>query len=164
MKKTAVGTTGNQIGNLFTFMLVAVFVILALFLAVVGIQDYQSVLDSNEKNTNTRVSMSYIANKIRACDAAGQVSVLPMDGGSVLILREDAEDEYHTRIYYYDGMLYEQSYDAADGEFLREDGQGFVEAKAFSVDMDAAGLLSVRVTTPDDKPHQMYVAVRSVEP
>lgn len=163
MKKTVIGSSSHQIGTLFTFALVAVFAILALFLAVVGIEDYQSVLDIASLNNDVRVSIGYIANKIRTCDEAGNVEIFEINGQKLLRLRQvEGGDEYNSCIYFYEGTLCEQPYGQEDEEFMLEDGEALVSVKAFEIDMDEKGLVSISVTTEDEKVHGVKIAVRSL--
>lgn len=161
MKKISIGAAQHQIGELFTFALVALFAVLALFLAVIGIKDYQSVLDATDVNNDARVAMGYVANKIRTCDEADLITVKNMDGRNVLVLKEMYDgDEYETRIYHYDGVIMEQGYEEGE-EFLLEDGTEIVGAQAFDITMENGGLVRIKVKTDDDRTHEMYIAVRS---
>ena len=155
-------STDHNVGGMFTFALVGLFAVLALLVAVVGVQAYQSVLDTNAHNNEVRASMSYIANKVRTGDAAGALHVTEVDGEKVLRLDSRYEgEEYQSYIYYYDGGLYEQTDIEAGDEFLPEDGDLLININRFDVDINPSGLIGLTVEMSDGQEHTVHMAVRS---
>lgn len=156
------GSVNHNIGGLFTFALVGVFAILAMLLAVIGINAYQSVIDRTQLINETRASVSYVTNKIRSGDIAERVHVREYDGGDMLIIGQESLDEtYETRIYLYDGTLREQLYDSYDEEFYPEDGEVLIDVMDFAVEWINENLVGMKITTMDGRTHSVAVAIRT---
>lgn len=156
------GSINHNIGGLFTFALVGVFAVLAMLLAVIGINAYQSVIDRTQLVNETRASVSYVTNKVRSGDLSGRVRVDTYEGGDMLVIGQESLDEtYETRIYMYDGTLREQLYDSYDEEFYPEDGEELIDIQGFSVEWKDDNLIGMDITTMDGRTHSVAVAIRS---
>ena len=163
MRRRKGNAGGQNMGGLFTFALVGIFAILALLVAVVGVQAYQSVLDTTERNNEVRASMSYFINKVRAGDGMNSVRVGEFDGHCALLIDHNYDgDEYQTRIFYRDGALYEQLASMED-EFDPEDGEYLIAVSDFTVEYVAPGLLFLSVISRDGEAHSAHVAVKTYE-
>jgi len=156
-------------GGLFTFALVAVFAVLALLVAVVGVQAYQSVLDTTERNNETRMSLSYFINKVRAGDSYGYIHIDEYDGNDMLVFDHNYDgEEYQTRIYYYDGAIYEQFTSMDDDEFYPDYGEYLISSvSSFEVEIDPSGLMALTVIFDGDEESEgeaytVHVAVRTM--
>jgi len=161
MSKRHKNPNSQNIGGMFTFALVGLFSILALLVAVVGVQAYQSVLDSNDLNHETRTSLSYFINKVRSSDSRGYVSIGVLNDNDALLIDHDYGGElYQTRIYFFEGALYEQLVELGE-DFYPEIGQELVSVQAFTVQMVKPGLIGMSVTTNDGETHTVHMAVRS---
>ena len=101
----------GDITSLFSLVLFLVFVTCALFTVTIGSRVYAGIQEKNDRIFYEDTSVSYIKNKIRQADRAGQISVREMEGTSVLCitdLENSYEDvTYETFIYTRDGWLME---------------------------------------------------------
>lgn len=156
------GRSGGNVSNMFTFALVALFAILALLLAVIGIDVYQRVLHSADSNNQARASLNYVANKLRAGDVEGQVALEQREGLPVLVLRDPNAPDYDLSFYYYNSTLMEH-YEHAGEVFLPGDGEALVELSAYDVTETAPGLLSFSVATTEGQDFSMHVALRTAQ-
>ena len=69
---------------------------------------YKNINEDREINYCLRVSLSYVANKIRQGDKNEGIEIKNINGNNALIIKETYNDiNYETWIYHYDGCLYE---------------------------------------------------------
>ena len=107
MKYMAKPRKKRSIDLFFVLMLFCVFSVISLMLVSIGAKSYQRTADAMDKNYQTRTSLSYVANKVRATGSDG-VRLVSMGGTDVLTLSEQIDNQqYQTMIYYQDGALYE---------------------------------------------------------
>ena len=128
-------TSGIKRGSssLLILFVVFVFVLCSLFLILYGANVYTNIRDRVDDDHMRRMSISYITNKIRACDVRGGVSV--DSGGSSLLLCADPDDPIplYIHIYYFDGNIMEyitedlEPFDPADGEIVMAAGHFAIE-------------------------------------
>ena len=91
----------HSISALFIFMLIGVYAVFSLLLVLIGVGAYQGVVEDGQGNAQVRTTLSYIANKVRAADAEGMVTVDEWHGMPSLLLRERSDGAiYETRIYF----------------------------------------------------------------
>lgn len=154
------GRSGSNVSNMFTFVLVALFAVLSLLLAVIGIDVYQQVLQSADSNNQARASLNYVANKIRTGDAQGQITLEERDGLSVLVVGDPVSPGYDLSFYYYNSSLMEQ-YGQMEEDFHPEYGEALVQLDAYQVTEPEPGLFAFSVTTTDGNDFSMHVALRS---
>lgn len=135
------------------FLAVAVFALMALLTMVLGASVYRSIVDRAEVNHEARTVMAYVTGKLRA--AQGEVRLEMTEAGAdMLVLAEEIDGAaYETRIYAYEGRLYEVFADA-DLDFAPEEGQAIATLEAFSVAAEDGMLrLSVRAGGQDYTAH-----------
>lgn len=138
----------SAINGLLVFLIYGMFALFALFLVVIGARVYKSVVAIGDSNAAMRTGFCYISNKVRM-NGDGGVSLDEVDGLPVLTLRSlISGEEYETRIYYTDGVLWEQFMPAYAG-FDPADGEKIVALPDFSMEDDGAGALCLRATAPD---------------
>ena len=151
----------HMISGVFVFLLIGIFAIASITLVLSGIGAYRNVTNAAARNTERQLALSYLANKVRAYDGAGSVSVDTRDGISVLSLREDWEGEtYETLIYHYDGAICEQ-YTSADGEFVPMYGERLTEALALQFNEVRPDLMQVEATLSDGSVYALHMALRT---
>ncbi len=93
---------------MFSFILLGVFVILSLFLVLIGVKVYEGVTQSSSANGEIRSTLSYLSNKVRAFDSEGGVDIEDKNGIGVLSLHQTIKDtDYVTYIYQKNGAIYE---------------------------------------------------------
>lgn len=154
-----------SINGLLVFLIYGMFALFALFLVVIGARVYKSVVTIGDSNAAMRTGFCYISNKVRM-NGGGGVSLEEVDGLPVLTLRRVISGgEYETRIYYSDGVLWEQFVPAATG-FDPKNGEKIVALPGFSMEDDGAGDLCLSATTPDglSRSMQLRCLTREGEP
>ena len=135
------------------FLAVAVFALMALLTVVLGASVYRSIVDRAEVNHEARTVMAYVTGKLRA--AQGEVRLEMTEAGAdMLVLAEEIDGAaYETRIYAYEGRLYEIFADAGLA-FAPEEGQAIATLEAFSVTAENGMLrLSMRAGGQDYTAH-----------
>lgn len=139
----------EAINGLLVFLIYGMFALFALFLVVIGARVYKNVVTTGDSNAAVRTGFCYISNKVRMYGGEGSVSLEEQDGYQVLTLRSLISDgEYETRIYYDDGVLWEQFAPAAIA-FDPQDGEKIVALPSFSMEDDGAGGLCLSAAAPD---------------
>ena len=107
---------GNAVSVLFTMLLFLVFVLCALFTALIGSRVYENINVRSDANYTGSTALSYIANKVRQGDRAGMVNVVDVDGTQVLEMKQEiGESEYVTWIYWDHGSIRELFTDTSSG-------------------------------------------------
>ncbi len=93
---------------LFTLLLLFALIMCGMFTVVFGAEVYKNITGRAEDSFNASVPLSYITNKVRQGDSAGNLRVEDEDGVSVLKLRSFYDGQpYETWIYAYKGRLME---------------------------------------------------------
>jgi hypothetical protein len=133
------------------------FALCALFVVLFGAKVYVKVLDDAAYNDVARTATLYVANKVRANDAAGYVSLGSLEGTPALILSRDLDGEtFSTYLYYSDGELYELTASAGAPAML-SGGQPVLRLKTFAFEKTAANLLLIRVA--DEAGHEATISL-----
>lgn len=162
MSKRRTQAHSHMIGELFTFLLFAMFLILSLLIVVIGADGYRGVVDASETVGEMRTSLGYVAGKLRSDAANNGARLVPFgEDGNALILTEMYEGtRYDTAIYYQDGALYE-AYINAD-ELALEDafGDRLVEVAGFDMALEGDSLLALTATASSGQSQTMHVALR----
>lgn len=160
-RRSVQGETPHIFGELFVFLLLGMFAVFSLMAVVVGAGVYRSVVQAGSPDGQAVIPLSYLANKVRALDAQGAVSVLEDETvGVVLTLTEQYEDEaLVTRIFVHDGMLREQ-FGYADAPLDPELSEQLLQVEAFDAHMDEGGV-ALCVRMPDGTSDSLYLALRS---
>ena len=137
MSNAAVIKRGSS--ALLILFVVFVFVLCSLFLILYGAHVYSNIQNRVEDDFEHRMSISYITNKLRACDVQGGVTV--EESGTVLRLCSEPDDVFplYTYIYYFDGYIME--YVTQDiGLFEPEDGEIIMEVDSLIIVSVVGGL------------------------
>ena len=148
-------------GTLAALALTCVFGATLLLSLATGAVIYRRVADRVEESAAGRVSLSYVAAKLHASDAAGLVEAKPFgDGDGIFLYQEFEGTVYETILYVYDGnlmeMLCEKGWEQ-DAEF----GEPITPAQALEVSEPAPGLLHLVLTGPDGTVQTSNVYIRS---
>lgn len=126
----------NQFSIQFVFvmLLFLIIVILSVTIILLGKNIYNSINEDRKNNYEVRVSLSYIANKIRQADKLNAVEIREADGQAAIVINESYDgSNYQTWIYYYDNCLYEILTDVGS-EFNFSDGMKVLEVDSFEID------------------------------
>ena len=115
-----------------------IFAILAVLLTLMGARAYRGIAGRMDENNALRSSLSYVANKVRAGDHAGGVSLEIRGDLETLCLSETAEGEtYETLLFFADGWLREYAAVAGAARELSPDsGEKIVELAGFSMEQE----------------------------
>ena len=126
--------------------LLLLFAFLAFSMLGGGANLYQKVTEDMDENYEVRTPLAYMATKVRQSDVVGGVSWEVVDDRDVLVLKEYVDDGrvYETRIYTYEGYLYELYQSQGDGLTLAE-GQKIMELER--MEMKKLGEHTFLVTT-----------------
>ena len=158
--QTQSASSGKQTGNLFSIILIGLFALFSLLVAVMGIQIYQKILSTAESNNQARASLGYVAGKLRTGDEAGMVYLREENGIEVLVIAEDLGDILETRIYFYDGALWE-SYEYAEDALDVTYGELIVSLADFSITRRSPTLFLLSSTDLAGNSYSMHVSLRT---
>ena len=141
----------------FALLLYGLFALLSLLLVLIGAQVYRSIVRQTEARSDTRASLSYVANKIRSAEEA---RLQTREGVPVLVLPEQAgEQTYETLIYFYDGLLREL-FQREEDAFLPANGEELTPLQAFTMEESPGGLLTVTSRGADGRDHTLHIQRR----
>ena len=128
--------------GLYTIGIAALFLAGFLLLVVFGAKNYQSTVNVQNGNMETRSVLSYLATTVRAYDAAGAISVEETQEGACLRIA-DGDTGYALRIYQRDGELLED-YAPADAALQPEEAQPIGPTRTLDIQRLDGGLLRIR--------------------
>ncbi|MEA5011515.1 MAG: DUF4860 domain-containing protein [Angelakisella sp.] len=139
------GDRGHLIDFLFTLALFCVFALSALTVVIIGADVYKSTVSEMNRSFNSRISVTYISEKIRQHDSLGAVSVQIFGDGDAIVLRQTVEGAaYLTYIYSHEGKLCELV--ASESlEMKPSDGQSIMEIQSFSATQLENGLIKINI-------------------
>ena len=119
---------------IFIMLLYLFIVVLSVMIISLGKNIYDNINEDRNTNYELRVSLSYIANKIRQSDKNGAVEIKELHGVNALVINEVyVEENYQTWIYFHDGAIYEMFIDE-ETSFDLTDGMKVVEADLFNIE------------------------------
>lgn len=119
---------------IFVMLLYLIIVILSVMIISLGKNIYDNINEERNTNYELRVSLSYIANKIRQSDKDKTVEIKDLHGVNALVINEVFDEErFQTWIYFYDGAIYEMFTDE-ENLFELSDGMKVVEADLFNIE------------------------------
>lgn len=154
----------HMIGELFTFALFGVFLLLSLLVVVIGVENYRGVVDASDAISQIRTPLGYMAGKLRSDAATDGVSLETREGVQTLVLSEIYEGtRYETIIYHQDGALYETYINADETMFDPDIGTRLTDVADFEIawaDEDAR-LLAITATADDGTTQALHIALRT---
>ena len=137
---------GHSIDLLFTVSLFCVFALSALGVTAAGAVLYQRTVSQERSDYNLYTALSYIEQKLKSCDQAGEISLEEEEPGTVLCLHQEIGDSsYHTYIYAYEGSLTEL-FIPADREPDFSGGTPLLDIADLELTQTGQGLFSLTVT------------------
>ena len=126
----------------YTIGVAALFLAGFFLLVVFGAQSYRNTVAGQNGNMQSRALLSYLSTTVKACDAAGAVSLTEdPEVGRVLVLA-DGSSGYAVRIYHLDGILLED-YAAADTPLRPEEAQRIGETRQFEAEKPSGDVLKL---------------------
>lgn len=141
------GRKRHSIDVLFMFVLFAVFAILSVLIIFIGSGVYNKISDNKTLNEQTRTTLSYMVNKVRASGLGENIYIKDMDGTEVLTVKNNADGiSIETLIYEHNGKLMEMT--VAEGDsFELQFGDALIDIGKVEFDIDKEkNLLSIEVT------------------
>lgn len=156
------GNSKHSAETLLTLGVFSVFAILAVLLTLMGARAYRSIAGRMEENNALRSSLSYVANKVRAGDIAGGVSLEERGGMQVLCLSETSGGTtFETLLFFADGWLREYAAVGGRGDaLLPTDGEQVTALADFTMEADGDTLL-LTAEAEGGRRMTMRVAVRT---
>lgn len=154
----------NHITTLAALALLAVFAVSTLLALLAGARAYRRLVDRDEADFSRRTAAQYIATRVRQNDAADAVTVEDFCGVDCLTLREwngDYAGDYVTRVYCYDGSLWEL-YTAVDMEAALEDGDRVLDLEALALSLED-GRLNAVLTLENGETETVALSLRGRE-
>lgn len=149
----------RAVSGAFVFLLLGIFALFATMLVMLGTRAYESTVDASARHGDGRVLESFLANAVRADDAAGAVSIEEKDGMQVLRISASYGDAgYDKWIYCADGSL-KELFVASDFEFDPASGESICPAQNLELKMEG-GLLTARMTDAYGEIHDAKIALR----
>ncbi|MDF2631937.1 MAG: hypothetical protein K0Q85_533 [Caproiciproducens sp.] len=120
----------HSFDTVFVLLIFCLFAGSSLFLVLIGANVYRDIVGEMNANNETRASLSYVSNKVRAADSR-DVSVEKIDGQDTLVIHSaNNGSDYKTYIYLHDGYLMELFTKAENG-FTAGDGDKITPVSAF---------------------------------
>lgn len=154
----------HMIGELFTFALFGLFLLLSLLIVVIGVDGYRRVVNTGESIGAVRTTLGYVAGKVRSGASTDGVRIDETDGVTTLILTERVDDRtYETIIFHRDGALYESYIYADEVDFSPEFGTHLYEVADMDIRWADEGLLELTATAADGRSQSLCLAVRTGE-
>lgn len=154
----------HSIDILFALGLFGTYAILSVLLLLVGSNIYTGIIETSEGNTQVRISLSYIVNKIHSYDQEDTVFLEERDGVTLLIMEETYDDEvYQNLIYFHEGAIKEALVNKSS-TFDFSFGDKIIEVEKFEMEEKLVeGLLYFNVTDKNGSSQSMRVDLRSGE-
>jgi hypothetical protein len=118
---------------IFIMLLFLTIVILSFMMILAGKNIYNNINEDRKSNYDVRVTLSYVANKMRQADRNDGIEIREINGNNALVIRETYDDaDYETWIYYYNNSLYEIFTDEGS-EFEMIDGNEILKVEDFDI-------------------------------
>lgn len=149
----------EHITSLAALLLLAVFAVSILLVLLKGASIYRRLTVRDEDTWEARTAASYIATRLRQENRLDALAVEDLDGLPALTL--GLGEEYLTRLYCYDGALWEL-YSPAELTMSPEDGERLMDLQAMELEL-SGDLLQVELTTPAGSVRHMTLALRGGE-
>lgn len=119
---------------IFVMLLFLMIVFLSVMIILLGRDVYSAINKDRTSNYEKRVSLSYVANKIRQNDKKECVRIESLNGENAVVITEVYDDaKYETWIYFYDNAIYEMFIDEGM-EFNLDDGMKILEVESFNIE------------------------------
>lgn len=152
-------TIKHHMDGLAAMLLFGVFAVCVLTVLLTGADAYRRLTQRDREVFDRRSCVQYIATRVRQGDRLDNVAVTEIGGVQSLVL--DADQEYVTYLYSYDGWLWEL-YTWAGEPPVPGDGQQLLETRQVDWSLEE-GLLTVRVTTAQGEEDTLRLSLRSGE-
>ena len=151
----------HMVDVLFVLTLFCVFAVCSILLIAVGAKVYQNTLNNMETHFTSTTSLSYITEKIRQNDYAGQVSIEEFGGNDALVLSSVYNDEeYCTYIYSYAGQL-KELFTKKSITLSPEAGRNILEISEFTIVEVDSGLFEITLVDASHRSETILIALKA---
>ncbi|MBR0465089.1 MAG: DUF4860 domain-containing protein [Clostridia bacterium] len=152
----------HSISGVFVFLLLGVFAVSGTVMVVLGAKAYRGITERGEAHLSHRIAPAYLRSMLRGSDAVDAIRLETVEGIDTISLVETYDgEEYATRLYVYDGHLYEWFSEAA-APFEPTAGDVVTEAESMSAGVDG-GLMTVNLTAGGEN-YEIQCALYAARP
>ena len=139
----------HAISGVFVFLLLGVFAVFSTVMVVLGAKAYKATADRALSHNASRIANAYIRSMVRGDDSLDCLQVEDIDGLTAVTMHYDYDgEEYLTRIYVYNGMLWEL-FTYAEADFEPENGEAVCAADEMKASL-SGHLLRVQMRHGDN--------------
>ncbi len=149
----------HVIDFIFPVALFFVFAVSSLIVVLLATRIYKSTTEESQEQYTSRTTLSYITEKVRQNDEAGNVSVGKLDGSDCLMLKPSGAD-YTTYIYEHDGALKELSVKEGTRPSPLA-GELILEVKSFQAESLSDSLFRFTIATEQNNTHSVVVGTKT---
>ncbi|MEI8216907.1 MAG: DUF4860 domain-containing protein [Eubacteriales bacterium] len=143
-------------------VLMCAFTGFALMIVSIGANAYNNVLISVEDNSQLRLPLTFISNKIHQNDEFGSVSLANKENTTALILKSnDGKNTYEDWIYVYEGNLCELLIKAGDS-FSLSSGIKVMTLDKLSMEMKKGNLIKISSFNSKGESLDLDINLRSI--
>lgn len=147
---------------IFIMLLFLVMVILSFMMILAGKNIYNNINEDRKNNYDIRVTLSYVANKIRQADRSDGIDIREINDNNALVIRETYDDvNYETWIYYYNDSLYEIFIDEGS-DFELIDGNEILKIEDFDILKLKENLFKITVNSAKNT-EELVIALKSYQ-
>jgi len=147
---------------LMALLIFGAFALCVLLVLLTGADIYKKITGREENNFDERTVSQYISTRFHQGDSTGAIAVNDFGGVDVLEISQHINGkDYLTRVYCYEGWLYEL-FTRAEGEFSPEDGEKLLLLKNLEMEMKQ-GCLVAQITYGDGRTGQLVLYQLSFE-
>lgn len=144
----------------FIMLLFLTIVILSIMMILYGKSLYDNINDDRQNNYDIRVSLFYVANKIRQADKNDSIEIKQINGNNALVIKETYDgDNYETLIYHYNNSLYEIFIDEGS-EFEMIAGNEIMKIEDFNILQLKENLFKITVKSVKDM-EELIISINS---
>ncbi len=149
---------------IFIIVLVGVFVLMSLFLIIMGSRVYSTTVDHMDVNYDARTLSAYLSEKVQQQDRSGSIALDEFGSSTALLFTEKvAGREYETRVYLYEGYLTELL-GKADSDLSPAAGHKLLPCESFEVEAIGTNLFHVDLVTSSGEEVSIYLNPKSDAP
>lgn len=149
-----------KITSLAALLTFAAFTLCALLVLLTGAKISRQVTDRAQARYDSTTAAQYLTTRVHQADCADSLTLEPFGDTQALVLRSEIEGEaYETRIYCFDGWLYELFSTRLAG-LSPEDGERILPVNALSFALQGR-LLTVRFTDASGAEQSLTLALRA---
>ena len=149
----------HHIDGLAALLLFGVFAVCVLAVLLTRADAYRRLTQRDQAAYDRRTCVQYLATRVRQADRTGGIVLEDYDGTDVLIL--DADQEYVTYIYQWDGWLMEL-YSWSGEPMVPEDGRKLLEAESMEISLGGM-MLTFEISPAPGVTDTMLLSLRGEE-